>query len=439
MSPPILDPIRGALLRSQPDSRLVTLVREGRERAFEELVRRYRAPLVGFAAMIVPADRADDVVQEALLAAYGSLVDSDAEIVLRPWLFRIVRNRALNDLRDTPAADPLPEDLDGVAQPSEIAERNEQVAALLGGLHALPDQQREAIVARELEGRGHAEIAAELGTSTGAVRQLIFRARGALREAAGVLIPLPLLRALLGPGGAETGAAATTAGVAALAGGGAAAGVGTKVAVGLAGVAIAVGGGLAIERSRDGGGDGRDEAGRGTGGDERLASSGPRGEGGSDDAGASGSSSGGPGSGHGQGEGVSEGGGEGGDDGGGGSSGSGGGGNSGPGGGGGDFDDDGGGGDLAGDDNSGSGSTSSGSGSGSSGSGSSGSVSSGSGSSGSGDDDFEPIETEIEDPYPSGNSGSSSISSGSGSSGSGSSGSDSSGSGSDGDDDEIDD
>ena len=147
MSPPILDPIRGALLRSQPDAKLVALVREGRERAFDEVVRRYRAPLVGFAAMIVPADRADDVVQESLLAAYNSLGSSDAEIVLRPWLFRIVRNRALNELRDNPATDELLDEMGGVSGPAEIAERHEQVAAILGGLQALPEAQREAIIA----------------------------------------------------------------------------------------------------------------------------------------------------------------------------------------------------------------------------------------------------------------------------------------------------
>lgn len=250
MAPPILDPIRGALLRSQPDGRLVALAREGRERALEEIVRRYREPLVAFAAMIVPAHRADDVVQESLLRAFDALPASDAEIQLRPWLFRIVRNQALNDLRDTPVAHELPDELDGVASPEEIAERRQEIAALMGGLQALPDAQREAIVGRELEGRGHAEIAAELGTSPGAVRQLIFRARATLRGAAGLVIPLPLLRFLLASGGSEAAGAATTAGVgaaAATAGGGTAG----KVAVGLAGVALAVGGGIAAERGAD--------------------------------------------------------------------------------------------------------------------------------------------------------------------------------------------
>ena len=437
MSPPILDPIRGALLRTQPDARLVGLAREGRERAFEEIVRRYRAPLVAFAAMFVPAHRADDVVQESLLRAFDALRSSDAEIQLRPWLFRIVRNQALNDLRDTPAHDELTEELDGVASPPEIAERREEVAAIMGGLQALPEAQREAIVARELEGRGHAEIAAELGTSTGAVRQLIFRARTTLRGAAGLLIPLPLLRFLLGPGGSEAASAATGAGVAAATAGGG--GVAGKVAVGLAGVAIAVGGGVAAERNRDDAGDRiasaneveEDDGGSGASGSsgsghgaDTAGSSGPGG------GGTGGSSGPGPGdddSGHRSGDRSGHGGGEheGGDDSSGpGSSGSGHDGSSGPGSSGSGSSGSGSGDDLAEIDNSGpSGSSGSGSsGSGSSGSGSSGSGTSGSGSSGSG-------------PTGSGSSGSGSSGSGisgSGASGSGTSGSGSSGSGSSG-------
>jgi RNA polymerase sigma factor (sigma-70 family) len=412
VSPPILDPIRGALLRSQPDARLVSLVREGRERALEEIVRRYRAPLVAFAAMIVPQHRADDVVQESLLRAFDALRSSQAEIQLRPWLFRIVRNQALNDLRDTPAHHELTEELDGVASPQEVAERREELAALVGGLRSLPDAQREAILARELEGRGHAEIAAELGTSPGAVRQLIFRARATLRGAAGLLIPLPLLRFLLGPGGAEATGAAATAGAgaaAASAGTGAAGGVAGKAAIGLAGVALAVGGGVVAERGRDGGdriaSADRSDATPSEGGGEDGSASGPSGTGGPGDggSGAGSGSSGEPDSG-----------------------------NEGSGGGG---DDDGSGGPGSG----------SSSGHGSSGDGGSGSGSSGSGSSGSGsggdldDEDFEPEKFEPpEEPGSGGSSGSGSSSSGSsgsgssGSSGSGSSGSGSSGSGSSG-------
>ena len=110
----------------------------GRPRAFEEIVRRYREPLVSFAGAIVPADRAEDVVQEALAKAHAALVASEAEVKLKPWLYTIVRNRALNDLRDEPAHEPLDEGFDGVPQPPEVAARREQLAALVAQLTDLP-------------------------------------------------------------------------------------------------------------------------------------------------------------------------------------------------------------------------------------------------------------------------------------------------------------
>src|SRR5262249_16867556 len=91
----------GPALRAQPDRRLVRLVREGYESAFEEIVRRYRRPLDRFAAAIV-GPRAEDVTQDAFSKALLALRGSEAEIELRPWLYRIVRNTALNDLRDGP-------------------------------------------------------------------------------------------------------------------------------------------------------------------------------------------------------------------------------------------------------------------------------------------------------------------------------------------------
>ena len=66
--------------------------------------------------------------------------------------------------------------------------------SLVGGLRGLPGPQREALVKREMEGRSHEEIGAELGVSTGAARQLIFRARDSLRVGFGSLLPMPLLR-----------------------------------------------------------------------------------------------------------------------------------------------------------------------------------------------------------------------------------------------------
>ncbi len=204
----------GVLLRTQPDARLVRFAREGHEAAAEEIVRRYRAALVAFAAGIVPRDRAEDVVQEALARALVALRRTDAEIALRPWLYAIVRNRALNDLRGERPAEALNEDVDGVAQPPDVLALRAELSRTVAAIGALPDAQRTALVQRVFEGRGHEEIAAGLGVSPGAVRQLIFRARAALRGLAGLAVPPPLLRHLLT--GADAGPLAAGAGGGAL-------------------------------------------------------------------------------------------------------------------------------------------------------------------------------------------------------------------------------
>jgi RNA polymerase sigma factor (sigma-70 family) len=436
-------------IRCQSDSRLVKLVREGHDLAFDEVVRRYRPQLVAYAAAIVPEHHAEDVVQEALTRAHTALGRSDSEMRLRPWLYTIVRNGALNALRDEPVHTHLDENYDGVPQPPEVAARREELAELTASVNDLPDQQREALVKRELEGRSHEEIGVSLGVSAGAVRGLIYRARATLRDGAGMVIPLPVLRALLSssPATPETTGAAGAA-AAGLAGGGG--GIALKAGATLGVAVIAVGSGIAVQH-RDSGSakdpatgaapvhSARADGTGGSGGGVRLAdatlpggrASGQEGEGspssgpGGGRDGSSGSSS-GPGSGGHSGGGGSPGPGPGTDHGGHSGSGSGGddgtGSSSGPGGGG--SGDDGGGSTTSGHDGSGSGGgddgTSGGGGGeisghdgGSSGSGSSGSGGDGGGTSGgsSGDD------------------GSSGSGSGSGSSGSGAGGS---GSGDDG-------
>jgi len=240
----------GPALRAQPDRRLVDLVRDGYDGAFEEIVRRYRRPLDRFAAAIV-GGRSEDVTQDAFSKALMALRGSRAEIELRPWLYRIVRNTALNDLRDRgPLAEELPETLAGAGSAASEVEAREELSELMGRLQALPESQRAALVMRELEGLSHDEIAAALGVSGGAARQAIYRARATLREGLGLLVPLPALRALVdhadeatGAGGAITGAGASSAGGAALGGLGAGAvkaGLATVLVVGAVGAGIAV-------------------------------------------------------------------------------------------------------------------------------------------------------------------------------------------------------
>jgi RNA polymerase sigma factor (sigma-70 family) len=226
----------GPALRAQPDRRLVDLVRDGYDAAFEEIVRRYRRPLDRFAAAFV-GGRSEDVTQDAFSKALLALRGSEAEIELRPWLYRIVRNTALNELRDgAPAAAELSEALPGGRSAAAEVEAREELRDLMDRLQALPEPQRAALVMRELEGLSHDEIAAALGVSGGAARQAIYRARAALREGFGLLLPLPLLRALADHGG-EAGAAG---GAVALGGGALKAGMATVLIAGAVGAGVAV-------------------------------------------------------------------------------------------------------------------------------------------------------------------------------------------------------
>jgi RNA polymerase sigma factor (sigma-70 family) len=214
--------LAGALLRTQPDTRLTRLAGEGSEAAFEEIVRRYRSALVSFAARISTRDSADDVVQDSMVKAHAALLRGDRPDSPRAWLFRIVRNTALNNRRDSRDHLPLDEDYDGVEQPPDSVDRRRRLRDLVAAVRELPRAQREALVQRELEGKGHEEIAAELGISPGAVRQLIFRARAALRAGLGALLPMQLLRAALVSGAEQAGAGAAASG----------AGVATKLGIG---------------------------------------------------------------------------------------------------------------------------------------------------------------------------------------------------------------
>ena len=233
------------LLHSQPDSRLVKLAQEGSVAAFEEIVRRYQAPLEAFARTIV-GSWAEDAVQQALLNACRALREGGArEVELRPWLYRITRNAAIDIVRSG-GHDWAELDLqyDGVPQPPRLAEQREQLRALVSQLQSLPERQRRALVAYTMEGISHDEIAAELGVSRAAARQLIFRAREALRGVAAVLVPMPLLRTLGKTSAAGTEAAAATKGgmlsVAALKGTAAVAAAGATASLVVVGVPAAI-------------------------------------------------------------------------------------------------------------------------------------------------------------------------------------------------------
>jgi RNA polymerase sigma factor (sigma-70 family) len=229
--------------RSQPDERLVALTRSGQARAFEEIVRRYRPALVRFAGRFVSDARAEDVVQEALVRSHRALMNGDSEIHLRSWLYRIVHNGAISDLRATRQHVELDESIDGVPQPPDIFERREELRGVVKRLKALPDSQRQAIVASELEGTSHDEIARTLETTPGGVSQLIFRARTSLRAAGAFLFPLPLARWFSSLFGGSAGSAGIAGGTTAAITGT----TGAKVGSTLAAAVLLVGSGAALK------------------------------------------------------------------------------------------------------------------------------------------------------------------------------------------------
>src|SRR3954454_25148398 len=181
------------LLRSQSDERLVALARAGHERAFEAIVERYRGTLMRAARRYLPEARAEDALQQAYISAWSAIGRGDEVRDLRAWLYRIVQNTALNQLRVSGYDySELDEALRGSSAPEEELERRAIVRQTLTGLAALPDRQREALLRIAVEGRSQEEVARELGVSEGAVRQLVHRARRPLRAAATAVVPLPL-------------------------------------------------------------------------------------------------------------------------------------------------------------------------------------------------------------------------------------------------------
>jgi RNA polymerase sigma factor (sigma-70 family) len=184
-------------LKGQRDTILVELAHTGHEPAFEAIVLRHGPYLLRVARAAGPAERAEDVLQQALQQAYLALRKRKPVFELRPWLRRIVLNASVDHSRRTGPPPQLvrEEELAGEGVES-ILERRQQLARLVRAVGDLPDRQRDAIVMRELEGRPFEEIASELGTTGPAARQLVSRARARLKTGVAALIPSALLARL---------------------------------------------------------------------------------------------------------------------------------------------------------------------------------------------------------------------------------------------------
>jgi RNA polymerase sigma factor (sigma-70 family) len=174
------------LLKLQGDDKLVALTREGNPAAFEALVARYQARLLGFCRqMLRSTEDAEDVLQEVFVAAYNAMVADERKIAVRPWLYRIARNRCLNHLRrpvpdgqDTMDVLPI-ENGDSV---HDRVQNREEFRDLLDDVGKLPETQRSALLLREIDAMSYEEIASSMETTVPGVKSLLVRARIALAE-----------------------------------------------------------------------------------------------------------------------------------------------------------------------------------------------------------------------------------------------------------------
>ena len=178
-----------ATLRLRSDDHLVSLFRAGREDAFETLHERHRRRLHAVAARALRSHGGDPegVVQEAFLRAHRALRDSDHPMELRPWLHRVVRNLCIDELRRARLPTAALEDGDRAGAGEDVyatLSRRHELRSLIEDLADLPEQQRAALLMRELDGLSHDEVASVLEISPAASRQLVARARSGLVAAA---------------------------------------------------------------------------------------------------------------------------------------------------------------------------------------------------------------------------------------------------------------
>lgn len=170
--------------RWQSDERLTRRACGGDERAFAAIFRRYHQPLYRFCLAIVanPED-AQDALQNTMVKVMRALPGEERTIDLKPWLYRIAHNEAIDLLRRRRETRQL--DVEQAAPGYGVAEdaaTRERLRRLLTDLGELPERQREVLVMRELGGLGFGEIGAALDTTGAVARQTLYEARQSLRQ-----------------------------------------------------------------------------------------------------------------------------------------------------------------------------------------------------------------------------------------------------------------
>lgn len=185
---------------------------------------RYRRPLTRYArGLLGRSDHdAEDVVQDVLVRAHEELAAGRGPDELRPWLYRLTRNRAIDEMRRArwgeaslemtadgssaggapDAGGAVPSALHDLShEPETVRGRREALRELMSDLADLPVNQRAALLAREVDGEPSSRVGERLGVSTEAAQMLVVRARASLTRARDARVLDARLRLLAPPPG----------------------------------------------------------------------------------------------------------------------------------------------------------------------------------------------------------------------------------------------
>ncbi|HEX5436091.1 MAG TPA: sigma-70 family RNA polymerase sigma factor [Gemmatimonadaceae bacterium] len=188
-------------LTTLPDADVAALAKNGREAAFQELVRRYERPIFSLIyRMVRDREVAEDLSQETFIKVLNHIDRYRPEFKLSSWLFKIANNLTIDHLRkrqlNTVSMDGSPHaataaeveatsfDVETRGEtPLEELEARELGSAIEQAIAKLRPEYRSCILLRHVEGRSYEEIAATLDLPLGTVKTYIHRARHELRDA----------------------------------------------------------------------------------------------------------------------------------------------------------------------------------------------------------------------------------------------------------------
>ena len=178
-------------LTREQELTIIRRVQHGDTEAFSLLVSAYEKTVFNVAfQMTGNREDAQDIAQEAFFKAYTSLPSFRGDSKFSSWLYRIVSNLCLDFKRRQgrrPSASLTVEDDEGENVQLDIADESQSPEALLErkltrdavrrGLQELPDEQRQILLLREIQGLSYEEIGEAMGLEPGTVKSRIFRAR----------------------------------------------------------------------------------------------------------------------------------------------------------------------------------------------------------------------------------------------------------------------